>query len=281
MDVLRTFVTVAQLQGITRAGEQLGRSQPAISLQIKRLETQLDTKLFLRDGHVLSLNDAGTRLFDYAQRILLLNDEAVSHFTAPLIGGTVRLGIPSEFATTLLPKVVGRFAKVYPEVALEVTSNLSANLMVGYTKGHFDLVLALHDKGRKKQPGKVKDDDLVWVSQTSDVTSLLSNDAPVPLIVAPNGCIYRKRALQALKAAGQAWHIVYTNPDLTGIKAAIEEGMGVTALARSTVPESLHILKPTAALPALGKITISLLHRHNDGNEAANRLLQDIHASLS
>ena len=128
MDLLRSFVSVAQLNSITKAGELLGRSQPAITLQMQRLEELVDETLLVRNGKNMDLSEAGDRLYEYANQILSLNDLAVSEFSKSAVTGKLRLGIPSEFATVLLPKIVSRFAKAYPNVTLEVNCELSKNL---------------------------------------------------------------------------------------------------------------------------------------------------------
>ena len=114
-ELLRAFVTVTELQGFTQAGELLGRSQPAISLQIKRLEKLVGRTLFTRAGQQLELTQPGRQLYRYAKQILALNDEAIAQFSETAVSGKIHFGIPSEFATTLLPKILGRFAQAYPQ----------------------------------------------------------------------------------------------------------------------------------------------------------------------
>ena len=278
MDVLRSFVTVAELGGFTQAGELLGRSQPAISLQIKRLEEMTNTHLFSRSSQGLKLTQQGETLFKYASEILSLNDEALNTFLKPALSGRVRFGIPSEFATTLLPKIVGRFAKAYPNVTLEVTCDLSKSLLSEERANQFDLILALHDNPSNKHRGQVKADELVWV--TSPEQHAHEKEA-IPLIVAQEGCIYRHRAIQSLHKTGQAFRVVYTIPDLAGIQAAIEEGLGVTVLAKSTVPDNLKIIKPSEKYPKLGSVGISLIYDHKDPNEAMKRLVEFVATSLT
>jgi len=278
MDVLRSFVTVAELGGFTPAGELLGRSQPAISLQIKRLEEMTSTHLFSRSSQGLKLTQQGETLFKYANDILALNDEALNTFLKPTLSGRVRFGIPSEFATTLLPKIVGRFAKAYPNVTLEVICDLSKSLLSEERANQFDLILALHDNPSNKHRGQVKADELVWVSSPDQHAH---EKEAVPLIVAQEGCIYRHRAIQSLRKVNQDYRVVYTIPDLSGIKAAIEEGLGVTVLAKSTVPDNLKIIKPSEKYPKLGTVGISLIYDHKDPNEAMKRLVEFVATSLT
>ncbi len=279
LEVLRSFSAIAETGSVTRAAELIGRSQPALSLQLKRLEDQVGRPLFVRDANQLRLNDDGRRLLGYAQRMLTLNDEALAYFQGPVMGGRVRFGVPSEFASTVLPQVIGRFSRLYPGVTLEVTSSLSENLIQGYQRNEFDLILALHDRpgaGRKADKAWVRNDELVWLG---NARALQSTNAPVPLVVAPEGCIYRKRMLQVLKQTGRRCTIVYTNPDLSGIAAAIDEGLGVTALARTTVPKGQRALQGPD-IPELGSISVSLRCRRSARNPAIERLEQEVRAGL-
>ena len=279
MDLLRAFVSVAQLNSFTKAGEILGRSQPAMSLQIQRLEDLIDEPLLTRSGKSLDLTDAGERLYDYANQILALNDLAISQITKSTISGRIRLGIPSEFATALLPKIVSRFAKAYPNVTLEVNCELSKKLLSKEGRSNHDLILALEDNPSKTASDLLKTDDLVWVASRDHNAQKVSI---VPLIAAAEGCIYRHRAIKLLDQRQQPWQIVYTIPDLTGIQHAIEEGLGVTVLARSTVPETLKILSPSARFPDLGEVGISLIcSTKNRKNKAVELLIEFFRTSLA
>lgn len=279
MDLLRAFVSVAQLNSFTKAGEILGRSQPAVSLQIQRLEELIDEPLLTRNGKSLDLTDAGESLYDYANQILALNDLAISQITKSTISGRIRLGIPSEFATALLPKIVSRFAKAYPNVTLEVNCELSKKLLSKEGKANHELILALEDNPSKTASDLLKTDDLVWVASRDHNAQKVSI---VPLIAAAEGCIYRHRAIKILDHHQQPWQIVYTIPDLTGIQHAIEEGLGVTVLARSTVPENLKILSPSARFPDLGEVGISLIcSTKNRKNKAVELLIEFFRTSLA
>jgi DNA-binding transcriptional LysR family regulator len=279
MDLLRAFVSVSQLRSFTKAGELLGRSQPAVTLKIKRLEELVDQKLFLRGGKSLELSDSGIALYNYAKQILTLNDLAISQISKSTVHGKIRLGIPSEFATVLLPKIISRFAKAYPNVALEVNCELSKYLLTRAGRESHDLILVLADQDTDLDGDLVKTDELVWVS--SKKFNRTKKDA-VPLIVASEGCIYRHTAMTGLSNASLSWKIVYTNPDLTGIQYAIQEGLGVTVLSRSIVPENLHILSASAGLPSLDRVSINIICNEQRSNDEAIELLKEfLTASLT
>ena len=279
MDLLRAFVSVAQFGSFTKAGELIGRSQPAVTLKIKRLEQLVDETLFTRTGKSLELSEAGESLYDYANQILALNDLAVSQFSKSAVAGKVRLGIPSEFATTLLPKIVSRFAKAYPNVTLEVNCELSKHLLTKAGKAKHDLILALGDESSDKNSDFIKNDDLVWVASNAKNTLKVE---VMPLIVAAEGCIYRQRAIQRLDRSELPWQIVYTNPDLTGIQYAIQEGLGVTVLAKSTVPDNLQVIAQSPRFPDLGKVGINLIcDTTKRGDQAIKLLIEFLKTSLA
>lgn len=279
MDLLRAFVTVVQFKSFTKAGELLGRSQPAISLQINRLEQLLDETLLVREGKTMELSNAGEQFYDFANQILSLNDQAISQFSKSAVMGKIRLGIPSEFATVLLPKIVSRFAKAYPNVTLEVNCELSKTLLSKTGRANHDVILALQNNPEESTDKQVKIDKLVWVSNSS----YSSQKSPtVPLIVAPQGCIYRNRAIKLLNSIKQPWQIIYNIPDLTGIQQAIMEGLGVTVLARSTVPEELKILPTSARYPDLGSVGITLITGGQGAKkQAAQRLVEYLKTGLT
>src|SRR5215468_8536636 len=97
MDVLRTLATAMELGSFARAAERLGRTQSAVSLQMRRLEAQLGETLLRKQGRGLALTDAGDVVLGYARRILELNDEAVAAARGISVEGSVRFGVPQDF----------------------------------------------------------------------------------------------------------------------------------------------------------------------------------------
>ena len=267
LDAIRMFVTVHDMGGYAKAGEVIGRSQPAISLQIKKLESQLGKKLFTKVGqrHVLSLD--GEWLLPHARALLALNDEVLQTAQTESLKGRLRLGIPSEFASTLLPSLIGEFSQRYPDVSLDVTSALSRNLLSTARKDDFDLVLALVPPEQKTDGEVIRKDELVWVGDNSfPIRSDL-----IALVLAPDGCVYRSRAIERLKQQTQLWKIRYTNPDLDGLIAAMQQGLGITPLAKSSVPDNLDIIR-NPLLPQLGKINICLFNFDTQHPEVSRTL---------
>ena len=275
LDTLRTFVTIIDMGGFAKAGDVLGRSQPAISLQIKKLEEQLGKRLFEKVGQRQLANQDGLQLYQQARAMLSINDDIFRQFEQTNLRGRLRLGIPSEFATTLLPGIVGEFSKLYPDVTLEVTSSLSRHLLSDSQRAQFDLILALVDPEQETEGELVLEDELVWVG---DRTQPMPNNQ-VSLVLAPDGCIYRSKVIQQLKQQTTAWRISYTHADLFGLIAAIKQGLGVTALAKTSRPQELDIVRHRN-LPGLGTINICLFNQDTQHPQVSKTLSEFIKARL-
>ena len=255
LDLVRSFVAIAQLGNLTRAAEQLGRQQSTISLQLQRLETMLGHKLLDRTPRQVLLTPAGRAFLDSSQKLLDLNDEIVARSREPTMQGTVRLGTPEDFATMHLPQVLARFAQAYPQVALEVTCDLTLNLVRRFRLGDFDLALVKRERSVDATGLSVWREPLVWVGGRR---SFADQTAALPLVVSPEPCVYRQRAVDALDHAGRSWRISYTCGSLAGSLAAVRAGLGVTVLPKEMAPDDLNIIGG-AELPDLQDTEIALL----------------------
>lgn len=275
LDLVRTFVTIASVGNFTRAAETLRRQQSTISLQIQRLEDALGQKLIDRNPRSVRLTSEGETFLGYARRLLDLNDEVVARVNEPYIEGVVRLGTPEDFATRHLPDVLARFAQAYPAVALEVTCDLTLNLLERFRKGAFDLALIKRERLSDAGGIRVWREPLVWVRADRDFWSI---ENPLPLVVSPSPCVYRKRATEALDRAHRPWRIAYTCGSLAGSLAAVKAGLGMTVLPKDMVPPGLHIIdgKP---LPDLKDTEIALLQKERL-TVPAQRLKEHVMRSL-
>jgi DNA-binding transcriptional LysR family regulator len=278
LDLLRTFVAIVDSGGFTRAAERVGRTQSTVSLQIKKLEDGLGRRVFEREpGRDLQLTPDGEILLTYARQMLRLGDEARSRLMEPDIAGTVRLGTPEDFASTHLPDVLARFARAHPRVALDVNCDFTVNLLDGFSKGQYDLVLF---KREPQGPGGgigVWRELLVW---TASSRLVLSPAEPLPLVLAPVPDVYRKRALASLDAMKRPWRIVYTSPSLNGLQAAVQAGLGVTVLPKEMVPPGFVLLGPEQGLPPLPDTEIVLYRAPGALPRAAELLAEHIVHSL-
>ena len=277
LDLVRAFVTVAEARSFTRAGERLGRTQSAISLQIRRLEDRLGTTVLSRDPRHVVLTPQGEAFLPQARRLLRLNDEIIAELRADDLEGEVRLGAPEDFATVHLPQILGEFARAHPKVALAVTCDLTLNLLERLKDGALDVALVKREPLGPDLGVRVWREPLVWVAADA---SVLKPGEPAPLIIAPAPCVYRKRAIAALEAKGQTWRAAYTSPSLAGQHAALRAGLGLTVLPRDMTPNDLVVLGEAHGLPVLADAEIALLKARTAVPTAAHRLADFILSAL-
>jgi DNA-binding transcriptional LysR family regulator len=277
-ELLRTFTTIVDLGGFTLAGALLGRSQPAISLQVKRLEELLDITVFERNNG-LKVTEEGEVLLGFARRMLDINDSAVTRLAKSRISGQVRLGIPNDFEVSFLPRLLSQFGQAHPEVTLEVNCDLSVKLVKDFQQGHYDLVLATDSLEETLQvnSGDEFHETIVWVTNGHFDWS---ENQPIPLVVYPTGCRYRQQIITKLNAAGIAWRIAYSSSSLLGIQAAIEAGLGISALARSTVPQGLHSHLQIEGSPQLGHVKLVFKQDRSNQSDATKRLYEYLYNGL-
>ena len=276
-DLLRTFVAVVDNRSFTRAGERIGRTQSTVSLQIKKLEENLRRPLFERGGRDLLITADGEVLLNYARQLLHIADEARARLLEPDIDGTIRLGTTEDFATVYLPDILARFAEAHPRVTLEVNCNFSFNLIEGFSRGEYDLVLIKREPQAPMGGTPVWRDVLVWVCAPQFV---FTGKDPIPLALAPAPDVYRKRALSSLQAEGREWKIVYTSVSSEGLQAAVRAGLAVTVLSKDMVPAGLKIVEAEQQLPALPDAEIALYRAPGKLARAAEMLAEHITHSL-
>jgi len=276
VDLLRALVSVADLGSFTRAADSLLRRQSTLSLQIKRLEDGLGKRLLDRTSRHVKLTADGEALIGRARQMLELNDTLVASLEAPALAGTVRLGTPEDFATTHLPQVLARFAQAYPSVRLEVTCDLTLTLMGRFRQGDFDLVLVKREPERSGRGVRVWREPLVWVAAEK---LALRGSEPLPLVVSPPPCVYRKRATDSLSRIRRPWRVAYSCASLAGQHAAVKAGLGVTVLPKDMVPAGLAAIERRAGLPDLHDTEIALLAARGL-SAPADRLREHIVRSL-
>jgi len=258
-DLLRTFITIIDLRGYRRAGEQLGRTQPAISLQMKRLQELLGTRLFSKDNSA-QLTECGETVASYARQILALNDEMMLKLSKRENIGRLRLGIPNDYADHFLPQLMGNQSSMTADMTFDITCDLSHNLLRGLRAGLLDIVVAMTADGPAEGVFMTWKESLSWVGDNSEVPSTHEHKVGgnLRIVCYPEGCLYRRNMLTALQREGKSFEIVYTSPSLTGITAALQGGFGITALANRVIPPSLRAITSNSNLPQLGDAIVGI-----------------------
>lgn len=263
---LHCFIAVAETGSFTRAAERVGRTQSAISQQISKLEHLLDKPLLVR-GKSFALTPEGEVFLSYARQIFALHREALDRFKEPELEGEVRFGLPENFASVYLSEVLADFSRIHPRILLYIECDLTLNLYERFRQKEFDLVLVKMNQPDDFPNGlDVWSEPLKWVGDTN----LIDPHKPLPLVLAPQPCVYRAAALQALEEAGRAWRLVFSSPSYAGALAAVRAGMGLTIMPPTMIPPELPAVDATL-LPPLADTHVSLL-KHRADNPAINTL---------
>lgn len=276
-DLLRTFIAVVELGGHSKAGALLGRSQPAISLQIQRLEELVRAPLLMQEGRTIQPTPAGEALLSYAREMVRINDEAVGYFHRATMAGVLRIGLPTDYALSVLQNTLTAFLGQHPEVELEIHCDLSRELHRMLRAEELDIIIATMPQPRMPYLSRAWVEQPIWAA-AADYRP--DPDRPVSLGAHLEGCDYRARMVGALESIGRRWKVVYTSPGISGLQNAVQNGLCVTALTQATLQDGMRELSEDEGFPALDPLRIGLFYKHPRLTPTGLRLVSELVASL-
>lgn len=267
LDLLRTFVTVVETGSLSAAAPRVGRSQSAVSMQMQRLEQAVGKQLLIRNPRSVEPNLAGESFLNYARRLLRLSDEAWANVTRPEETGSVRLGVPDDYAAFLLPPVLSRFAEEHPLVTVELVCEQSTSLVKAIDEDRVNL--AIVTRGATQPLEVIRRERLIWVASPSHVA--WEND-PLPIALFEPGCAARMNVLDALGDADRSYRCTYSSASLLGLIAVVQAGLAVAALAACSVPSTLRVIGENEGLPPLRDLEIGVMRSPASPSPAIDRL---------
>ena len=264
IDVLRTFVAIADTGSFSSAANAVFRTPSAVSMQIKKLEEQIGVAVFDRDARSVTLTSDGEVLLGFARRLLALNREAVSKFVAPTVTGVVRLGSPDDIGECVLPLVLKRFAVTHPGVTVDVVIDQSSNLRKRLDERRLDVTLVnmSHTVPGKGDTEVLLDEELVWAG--AKCGTAYRRD-PLPLSIWEEGCAWRGNALEALESSGRPYRIAYMSSHSTGQRAAIMADLAIAPFAKTLLGEGIVALGSEHGLPELGRYQLGMIIKPEAG----------------
>ena len=265
LDLLRTFVAVADLNTFAAAAAAVCRTQSAVSQQMQRLEQLVGKELFARHGRNKLLTEHGIQLLGYARKILRFNDEACMSLMFSNLQGVLTLGASDESADTILPFLLNRISSVYPKLALEVSVKRNAFMVEMLKENEVDLVVTTH------RPGQydcltLRTSPTHWYCAAEYV---LQKGEPIPLVLLDDPSPFRDMVLTALNEASIPWRLAYVASTLPAVRAAVKAGLGVTARPVEMMSPDLRVLGQSEGLPSLPDTEYLLCHNAASNNELA------------
>jgi DNA-binding transcriptional LysR family regulator len=276
LDQLQSFCAIADCGSFTEAARRVNKTQSAVSMQIKRLEERLGHTLLARDGRGVTLTHHGEVLYERARKMLRANAEILDHFNDGDLAGSIRFGVPDDYAVRLLPVILSSFQRTHPKIAVDVACMASEQLLEGMKAGRYDLIV--FTQGTDQNFGELfRTEKMFWVA--SHGGRALASE-PVAIACGPQCCIWRKDAMEALERTGKDYRVAYTSSNATAISSAVLSDLAVGFLPESALQPGMRVIGDDYGLPRLNDAQIALMrasHAYGGIYDAlANHIVQSM-----
>ncbi|MEJ8814444.1 LysR substrate-binding domain-containing protein [Variovorax ureilyticus] len=268
IDWLKSFVAAVDAGSLSSAAPEVHRSQSAVSMQIKKLESATGYRLLVRGARQLQLTHEGQTLLGYARRMLDLHAEAQAALQGDSLSGVVKLGVPDDYASRYLTPVLKRFAPRHGGVEIQLDCEQSTALIPRVARGELDLALVSRDHPRRGT--LLFHEPMVWVGSAQ--FDIWRRD-PLPIAVYEAASLGRRSAINSLALQGRPYKVVYNSSNLAGQIAAVESGLAVAALTQCSAPPHLRVLGPEEGLGPLEPMEVALYRSQaSRGSKAVDSL---------
>ncbi len=264
IDALRALRTIGTHGGVTKAANQMGLSQSAVSHKIRRLENALDCDLLARQAGGSLFTEAGKRLHDYALRIISLHDEALADLGKKSLDGTIRLGMTEDATTSDIAGILGRFTRLYPSVNVRTRTSQSLNVQTWLDSGELDLeMMQVFKEDVCENDLVLFEDSLHWVKSCDLV---LDPSRSIPFLSFDNNCFYRKWGFSEGLQQGHSFEKVLECPSAAGIQSGVRSGLGIALLNGLHITPDIEIIKNLLPTPP----SITFVARTNPKSRSAS-----------
>jgi DNA-binding transcriptional LysR family regulator len=269
IEIVRTVVAISETGSLTKAAEKLGLSQPAVSSQIKRIQSMVGGVLFARTANGTTATQLGKLVLHQARRILEANDQMLRIGGAAHMPQPVRLGL-----STLFVREFFEHQNAHSLSDVVIHTDNSVGITKGLIDGYIDIAYILENPELTSEIAHLvvneTDEEFVWVRSRDFV---LSPGTPIPILTWPGDDLM----IRTLTRHGVAYKIVFNSPYYHAKLAAVEAGIGIAAIPRRMIPPSL-IWAQEYYLPQLSPIKALLCARSNLECGQSARLLGEISA---
>lgn len=266
IDLLRNFAAIAEAGVMSRAADRVGRTQAALSQQVKRLEIAVQQTLMIRTGRGITLTLQGERLLQHAQKILRTHDEAVAELMGVSLEGNLRFGCPDDYARIFLPPLLQSFAQQHPQVFVEVVCAPTPRLLEKLNDQALDIaIVSFPDSPQRDQ--FLRREPFVWVGAKG---STAFNLDPLQLALSDTDTLDHQAATSRLEKIGRSYRIAYASGSIAGLTAVVRSGQAITVLTQTAVPPDLQVLPLSTGLPKLPSVGITV----KTGRSKSSRLLR-------
>jgi DNA-binding transcriptional LysR family regulator len=275
LDQLQSFCAIADCGSFTEAARRVNKTQSAVSMQIKRLEERLGQPLLSRDGRGVSLTKHGEELYGRARRMLRTNAEILDYFSDDDLSGSIRFGVPDDYAVKLLPVILSSFQKTHPKIVVDVKCQPSEELLEGMRSGKYDLIV--FSQGTNEEYGELfRRERMFWVA--SHGGQALTQD-PLP-IAGGQHCCWKENAVEVLNRIGRDYRIAYTSSNAIAIASAVLTDLAVGFLPESALQPGMRVISEDKDLPRLRDAQIAIMRGSHAYGGIYDALASHIVASM-
>lgn len=276
IDQLRSLVTISETCSFTLAAEKLYRTQPALSLQIKKLEERVGTPLLARKGRSIGVTEAGKVLVDYAQKILDLSEEALARLSVTDTEGIVRIGVLEEVTIGPLVHLLTKFGRLCTRVRIELNVSTSFQLAQDIKANTLCLAVA-NNSYAHGDTIPLWHENYLWAHNPT--YDLLSQDS-IPLVIDNESpCLLQDQGIKDIEALYSKWHVAFSSISLSAMQAAVRAGLGVGFLPESAMTPDIIPIE-LAHFPTARPTTIALYRGTEAKSDAVNTLADFLIAHL-
>lgn len=263
-ELLRTLIAVVDLRSFTKAAQQLGVTQPAVSAQLKRLQLLLGCDILDKSAPGVTLTAMGELVVNYGRRLLSINDQILDLATPRHSVQAIRIAVPGDFVSPFLPATLARFRRQWPEVRFAVKSGPFDMMLRDLRQGDLDILISLATSGPAIDARHQWIESMAWVRGP---TTHIDLNEPIPLVSYGEVCAFHRQALMSLSQAGLDHDLVFASSSIVSLSAAVSEGLGVMPYARSRILGDGLTFWDDGPLPALNDVFCAIYLR--DGGEQA------------
>jgi DNA-binding transcriptional LysR family regulator len=276
LDQLQTFITISDTGSFTKAADEVHRTQSAVSMQMRRLEERIGKPLFEKDGRTNRLTEEGEKLLSYARRMMHLNRETLAAFDDRALEGTVRIGIPDDYADRFLPEIMARFARSNPRVELTVICEPTPGLVEHLKRVNLDLSIVTHNDSNA-QSEVVRREPLLWVSSANHATH---EQEVLPMAFGRPTCIWRRAACDVLDKMERDYRVLFSSFSATVITAAVLSGLAISVLPECALRPGMRVLSEADGFGLLPDCKIGIMRGHSVRADIVEAIARHISDSL-
>ena len=280
IDQLRTFIAIAETGSFTQAAGLVYKTQSAVSMQMRRLEERLGTTLFTRAGRNSVLTNQGKSLLEKARQLVELNDSTMASFNGETLSGAIRLCLPDDYADCILPSVLATFARIYPNVTIEISCQMSDETAAGIAEGRYDFGFVTLD-GANYDAVPLRSEPVHWVaSREHFCQDLTDSSKPVALAMGPDDCSCSAAAHQLLKTSARPFKVVYRSSSAAALNGAVLSGLAVALMPESAIRPGMRLLTEGDGFPKPPPLTVGLMRSKVAQGPAYDAMMRHIQISL-